>query len=98
MVYRQPAVMRDAAELQDGRYDTAIVGDQSAQDAHASQGWHTTPDAARSAAVIPPIDTVSPPTRDELMQKATELGIQVDGRIGDKKLQALIEAHITSMD
>ncbi len=36
----------------------------------------------------------SPVTREELEQKARELGIKFDGRTGDKKLAALIEAAI----
>lgn len=34
------------------------------------------------------------PTRDELVQKATDLGLKFDGRTGDKKLLAMIEQAI----
>lgn len=36
----------------------------------------------------------APPTRAELEQKATELGIKFDGRTGDKKLGELIAAAL----
>lgn len=40
------------------------------------------------------VDDNAPPTRAELEQKAHELGIKFDGRIGDKRLAALIEKHL----
>ena len=36
----------------------------------------------------------APPTRAELEQKATELGIKFDGRTGDKKLGELIAQYV----
>lgn len=45
-------------------------------------------DAGAAAAAVP-ADT-QPPTRAELEQKATELGLKFDGRTGDKKLAAMI--------
>jgi len=40
------------------------------------------------------VDEVSPPTREELVAKATELGIKFSKNLGDKKLAALIEAKL----
>lgn len=48
-------------------------------------------DAAQPAE---PVDDTSAPTRAELEQKATELGIKFDARWGDKKLAAAIDAAV----
>ena len=48
---------------------------------------------ARKAAQQKPVDE-SAPTRAELEQKATELGIKFDGRTSDKRLLARIEAAL----
>jgi hypothetical protein len=94
MLYRHPAASRAAVALQDGSYDTRIVGDQDAQDEAIADGWHQTPGDAKAAAEAPaketePVDEL-PPTRAELETEAAELGLKVDGRMGDKKLAALI--------
>jgi hypothetical protein len=49
----------------------------------ASTAKHAT---AISVAEPDPVDDNSPPTRQELEQKATMLGIKFDGRTSDKKL------------
>lgn len=42
--------------------------------------------------VAPESVEITPPTRDEIEQKASELGIKFDGRWGDKKLaDAIVE-------
>ena len=38
------------------------------------------------------------PTREELEMKATELGLQFDGRTSDKKLRQRIEDHLDRME
>lgn len=79
-----------------GTYDYRPVHNESEFDAALSQGWHESvtdalaPKPAEPIKPPPVSDDTRPPTREELMQKATELGIQFDGRTGDKKLAALI--------
>ena len=58
-------------------------------------GWFlTTPEAkaAHEAPAEPKED--SKPTREELEQKATELGLKFDGRTSDRKLSDLIDAKL----
>jgi len=38
------------------------------------------------------------PTREELEMKATELGLQFDGRTSDNKLRQRIEDHLDRME
>jgi hypothetical protein len=83
--------------LQDGDYDTLIVADEDADDAARADGWYETPAAARETGEkvrgdAPPDD--APPTRAELEEKARELGIKFDGRWGDRRLAAAIDAAL----
>jgi hypothetical protein len=91
MVLRYPG---SKAQLQDGAYDYLIVDADDVGSALAD-GWHRT--AAEAKAAGTPKDEPKPdaePTRAELEQKATELGIKFDGRTGDKKLAALIAEKV----
>lgn len=54
-----------------------------------SDGWFLTMEEAAN----PPVSD-EPPTRDELEEKARELGIKFDGRTTDKKLAALIAEKV----
>lgn len=55
-----------------------------------AEGWVA--DLEEAAGKKPkPVDDVSPPTRDELERKASELGIAFDGRTSDKKLASKID-------
>lgn len=90
MVYRSGAMVA----LESGSYDWRIVSE--AEWPHA-QGWHLDQYAAKAAheatlqdQSAPAVDESAPPTRAELEQKATELGIKFDSRMGDKKLAAKI--------
>lgn len=61
-----------------------------------AEGWFDTLDEAAglSAPVVVEIDDDAPPTRDELEQKADELGIKVDGRWSDKRVSDAIAAKL----
>ena len=86
MLYRAPGadVLTDS-----GPMATLIVGNADDCGAALQDGWfETSPEAA--AAIAKPASEDAPPTRAELEQKATELGIAFDGRWGDKKLSAAI--------
>lgn len=80
-----------------GTYDAMMVDDESEYSAAIKAGWfgnlqeaidEVVPSVNEPAPTEPADD--APPTREELEAKATELGIKFDGRIGDKKLTALI--------
>jgi hypothetical protein len=83
-------------EIHGGRFATLIVADESALSAALADGWRETTGAALEALHVSPDAPATepaddaPPTRDELEQKARELGIKFDGRTGDKKLASLI--------
>lgn len=89
-----------AEQIHGGSFATLVVDDAEQLEAALADGWaETTPQAlelaAKAAAPTPaePVpDDASEPTRAEIEQKATELGIKFDGRTSDKKLLALIEA------
>lgn len=49
--------------------------------------------AAEAQAIVPEDDAL--PTREELEEKATELGIRFDGRTKDKKLGQLIQDRLS---
>jgi hypothetical protein len=89
-------------ELFEGsRFSTVIVQDESELEAAMAGGWHETWAAAKLAdlpepppAPAPEEDSIKPPTRDELEQKAKELGIAFHHNTGDKKLADLIAAKL----
>jgi hypothetical protein len=102
MLYKCPG----PHDLHGGKYDYTIVPDEQI-DAALADGWFlTTPEAkaahekaqAEAAAAVAadtkPDEDTSAPTLDELKQKATELGIPFDGRIGAKRLAAMIETKL----
>ena len=103
MMFRFPATGVASALLEGATYDTCDVADADAEAARAAEGWHTTWPAARqadadakaaAAAVARQAAENTPPTREELEQKARELGIAFDGRTSDKKLSDLIKATL----
>lgn len=72
-----------------------------------ADGWFEDPneadafgkaEAAKAAALVGQAggtsDTTEPPTRAELEQKATELGVKFDGRVSDKTLAERIAAAL----
>lgn len=78
--------------LESGAYSLRTVADEAEFDAATAEGWHLDQYAARDAAEAEAAES-EPPTRDELQQKADELGIKVDGRWSDRKLAEVIAAH-----
>ena len=90
MVYRVGAMVA----LESGSYDWRIVSEAEWPQAQAD-GWHLDQYAAKDAHEAPPdedsgTDDAAAPTRAELEQKATELGLKFGIRMGDKKLAAKI--------
>lgn len=85
-----------------GSYDSTLVDDESEYIAALKGGWFDNlQDAIDSPKTeIEPVVKESEssddatPTREELEAKANELGIRFDGRIGDKKLSALIAKYM----
>jgi hypothetical protein len=80
-------------------YDYRGIDTEEALEAALADGWHESlvaamapPVATPEAAPVPADD--APVTREELEQKAEELGIKVDGRWSDKRLVAEIEAKM----
>jgi hypothetical protein len=88
-----------AEALEAAQADGWHLDQYAAKEAHeAAQAQPVAPveqaaaiDAAQPAE---PVDDTSAPTRAELEQKATELGIKFDARWGDKKLAAAIDAAV----
>lgn len=93
MVYRVGTMV----VLESGSYDWRIVSEADWPQAQAD-GWHLDQYAAKDAAqaAAPEPDEADPPTREELEQKATELGLKFDGRTGDKRLAALIAEKLAA--
>jgi hypothetical protein len=80
-----------------GTYDFAGVKNAEELQAKLKDGWFCSlPEAIDSKQTAPVVeavkaDDIAPPTRQELEEKATELGIKFDGRFSDKKIAQLIE-------
>lgn len=92
-------------EIHGGKFSTNIVNNQDELDAALADGWHLTTPEAKAAAEKPTTTTTAsntntdddaPPTRAELEQKATELGVEFSPRIGDAKLAERIEAALAA--
>lgn len=81
-----------------GWFSTLIVANESELSDALANGWYeTTPEAiaadqAAKQAEQTKVQTPAEPTRAELEQKASELGIKVDARWGDKRLAEAIAA------
>lgn len=82
-------------EIHGAKFDYLIAEDDEELTGMLADGWHLSTNEATDAAkaaVRPqtqnpePADDNAPPTRAELEQKATELGIEFSPRIGDAKL------------
>lgn len=90
-------VFRDGGltERAGGTYSHELVHDEDEYFAALGAGWYgnlqDAIDAPNRAKEDNEYETDAPPTREEMESKAKELGIKFDGRIGDKKLLALIE-------
>lgn len=95
-LYRMPGVEK----LDLGEFTTVLAVDEADRDAKFADGFHATQEEAKEAHEAKLKDGKStgeanqPPSRAELEQKATELGIAFDGRTKDAKLAAAIEAKL----
>lgn len=80
-----------------GTFDFAGVNNAEELEAKLKDGWFLSlPEATEPKKEAPVVattetDDTAPPTRQELEQKATELGIKFDNRFSDKKISQLIE-------
>ncbi len=79
-----------------GTYDFTGVSNAEELAAKLKEGWFLTLAEAiepkkETFVATTETDDTAPPTRQELEQKATELGIKFDGRFSDKKISQLIE-------
>ena len=80
-----------------GTYDFAGVKNAEELEVRLKDGWFCTlPEAIEPKKVEATVeavktDDIAPPTRQELEEKATQLGIKFDGRFSDKKIAQLIE-------
>lgn len=84
-----------ASALADGWCETT----PDALDAQQVQKERAAREAATAAAKLAEQsapDSSKPPNREELEQKATELGIEFSARVSDKKLRDLIAATLES--
>lgn len=73
-------------KIHGGYFDYAVVDAEEVEE-KLKEGWHkTTSDAAEEVEEKPVPSDDKLPTRDELEQKAKELGIEFSANIGDKKL------------
>lgn len=89
-----------AHQLEDGLYDVLAVQDEAQLGEALADGWHEHPGSAKAAHEAAQAQTVAgvskkpepdePSERDALEAKAHALGLKFDGRIGDKKLAALV--------
>jgi len=83
LVYRTPGPHL----LPGGTYDHKAVADEGELSDALEAGWFATvPEAVAGKRVAAPVADDAPPTRAELEQKATELGIKVDGRWSEGRL------------
>lgn len=102
MLYRCPG----SEQIHGGNFATRIVSDAEELEAAKAEGWSVGTDEAKAAFAAkqeaakaatqakPAPDDAAPATREELEQKAAELGIKFDGRTSDKKLSDLIAATL----
>jgi len=80
-----------------GTYDFAGVNNAEELEAKLKEGWFSSLQEAIDSKETAPVaeakesDDIAPPTRQELEEKATELGIKFDGRFSDKKIAQLID-------
>ena len=80
-----------------GTYDFVWVNNVEEFEAKIKEGWFSSFSEAIGAKKEVEVvedkesDDTAPPSRQELEEKATELGIKFDGRYSDKKISQLIE-------
>lgn len=101
-VFRSPGAHR---AQNGGTFDYLGVNDAGEMAAALADGWHLSVEAAIAALeaddiiaevveALEAVDDVSPATRDELEQKARELGIGFNARTTDKVLAQRIAERV----
>lgn len=87
------ALYKPGQDLIDGHRATCQVFADKDLPSALADGWVKTLAETVKTAKVEPVEPEdnSPPSREELELKATDLGIKFDGRTSDKKLLALIE-------
>lgn len=100
-VYKSPG----SHNCQGGSFDFMSVNDEEEHEIAIIDGWHDSiPDAlerkksapvAKTAHVVE--DDNAPPTRNEMIAKAKELGIKIDGRWSDERLMQEIDSKMGGM-
>lgn len=90
MIYKAPG----PHEIHGGHFDYRIIDadDEGELEQAVDDGWHLTTTAALEA--LKPADDNAPPTRNELIAKAKELGITSGPNTASKKLAELIDAKL----
>jgi hypothetical protein len=82
-----------------GTYDFEGVNNAEELQAKLKDGWFSSLseaiDSKETIVEAKESDDIAPTTRQELEEKATELGIKFDGRFSDKKIAQLIEDALT---
>ena len=102
-LYRTPGPYRKGRGLK--TYRVAGAKDQAQYDAMIANGWFPSYEEAAAGKIANEIikaaeafedavDEVSAPTREELEQKAEELGVSFNKRTSDKKLAERIAAAL----
>ena len=70
-----------------GTYDTKGVSSREEHDQALEDGWfNTLPEAIAGKSAVVDVKDDEPPTREELEQKAKELGIKFDKKTSDEAL------------
>lgn len=90
MLYRYPG----SFFIHDDKYDFITV-EESEKEKHLKDGWFLTIGEAKASGAekeeSEELKDDSPPTREEMEEMATKLGVRFDGRTSDDKLAARIE-------
>lgn len=98
MIYKAPG----PHEIHGGHFDYRIIDadDEGELEQAVDDGWHLTTPAALEAheagksGGTKPADDNAPPTRDELITKAKELGLTFGPNTASKKLGEMIDAKL----
>lgn len=97
MLYKYPGIH----DIHDDKFDYIVVDEVDVRKA-LDDGWFLTTDEAKNHEDVTnksddlqdEVQDYTPPTREEIRQKADELGIQYSPNIGDKKLLERIEEKL----
>lgn len=81
-----------------GDFFDYVVIEEDEIEAHLEEGWSMTTHEAKDKDIIEADIGNDAPTREELEQKANELGIQYRANISDEKLFSRIEEALNELD